>query len=67
MNWKELFPLPVPRPAQEQAIEFALKELYENGKDCVVLELGLGIGKSAIAATLANYVALNPFATDEHR
>lgn len=65
MNWREHFPLPTPRPAQVAAIEFALKELYENDKDCIVLELGLGIGKSAVAATLANYVALNPFGKDD--
>lgn len=64
-DWKSLFPLATPRLAQEQAIEFALKQLYEEGKDCVVLELGLGVGKSAVAATIARYIESNAFGQED--
>lgn len=64
-DWKSFFPLAAARAPQEQAIDFALKALYEDDKDCVVLELGLGVGKSAIAATLARYVEVNPFGQEE--
>lgn len=64
-DWKSLFPLSAPREPQERAIEFALKALYEDGKDCVVLELGLGVGKSAVAATIARYVEINPYGFEE--
>lgn len=64
-SWTSYFPLPQPRPAQTQAIDFALRELYDNDKDCVVLELGLGVGKSAVAAAIAGYVADHPFGHED--
>lgn len=50
------FPFDSIRPEQEQAIQFAI-DAYEKGKRYIVLELGTGVGKSAIAVTLAKYFA----------
>lgn len=64
-DWSSFFPLPAPRPDQIRAIDFALEELYDNGKSCIILACALGIGKSAIAATIAGYVAANPFELED--
>lgn len=53
-HWKKYFPFPSIRSEQEQAIDFALKS-WESGKKFVVLELGTGVGKSAIAMAIARY------------
>ena len=50
------FPYPSTRPAQEKAIEFALKS-YDEGKRFVIIEAGTGVGKSAIGLTIAKTIA----------
>jgi ATP-dependent DNA helicase DinG len=47
------FPYPVPRPEQEQAINFALDTFLKSNKKFAILECGTGVGKSAIGLTLA--------------
>ena len=45
----------LPRPGQEEIIDeiiYAIDEGYTN----IILEAGTGIGKSAIATTIANYM-----------
>lgn len=54
------FPFQTPRKEQLTAIEFALDAFLVQNKRFVVLELGTGVGKSAIALTIAKYLhALN--------
>ncbi len=48
------FPYKNIRPAQEEAINFAIDE-FEKGKKYVIIEAGTGVGKSAIAWTISNY------------
>ena len=50
------FPFPKIRKEQAKAIEFAI-DSYESGKRFVTLELGTGVGKSAIGITIARYLA----------
>ena len=54
-NWKNCFPFPEPREDQEKCIQFALEQFFIHDKDYVVIEAGLGIGKSAIGMTIANF------------
>ena len=54
-DWKPFFPYASPRPGQEEAINEIL-DCFESGKKYFVLEAGTGIGKSAIATTVASYV-----------
>jgi len=49
------FPFPKIRKEQAKAIEFAI-DSYESGKRFVVLELGTGVGKSAIGITISRYM-----------
>jgi ATP-dependent DNA helicase DinG len=49
------FPFSSARKEQKRAIEYAL-DAYESGKKYVVLELGTGVGKSAIGVTIARYM-----------
>lgn len=58
-DWRKYFPLPSPRPEQEKAIDFIINQLYVQNKDYVTAELGTGVGKSAIAVTLARWVHEN--------
>jgi len=60
-NWKDYFPFAEPRIEQIAAINFVLEQLYDADKNVIVLDLGLGIGKSAIATTVARYVCDHPF------
>jgi ATP-dependent DNA helicase DinG len=53
-HWKPYFPFSDVRKEQSEAIDFAI-DAYSKGKKVVVLELGTGVGKSAIAMTLARY------------
>jgi Rad3-related DNA helicase len=55
-DWIQFFPLPEPRPSQVEAINFSLEELTRSNKKVVVLELGCGVGKSAIGLTIARYI-----------
>ncbi len=54
-DYVRYFPFPKIRKEQEQAIEFAI-DAYESGKQFVALELGTGVGKSAIGITIARYL-----------
>jgi ATP-dependent DNA helicase DinG len=49
------FPFQKIRKEQREAIEFAI-DAYESGKNQVILELGTGVGKSAIGVTIARYL-----------
>lgn len=51
------FPFPSVRDEQRRAIEFALDVFLNQKKRFVILELGTGVGKSAIGITLARYLA----------
>lgn len=55
LDWRGYFPLPVVRPEQATALDF-ICEQYANDKKFVVAELGTGVGKSAIAVTLARWL-----------
>lgn len=54
-DWIKYFPLKIPRPEQIKSINFIL-EKFNAGKKFVILEAPLGIGKSAIAVTISNYL-----------
>ena len=54
-NWKGYFPYPEVRPGQEKAINEII-DSFESGKRYFILEAGTGVGKSAIASTVATYV-----------
>ena len=54
-EYVKYFPFEKIRKEQSQAIEFAI-DAYESGKKFVVLELGTGVGKSAIGITIARYM-----------
>lgn len=51
------FPFDEIRPNQVEAIEFTLDKVLKEGKKFVILELGTGVGKSAIAVAVAKYWA----------
>ena len=54
-DWIKYFPLKTPRPEQIKSINFILDK-FNSGKKFVILEAPLGIGKSAIAVTISNYL-----------
>jgi len=54
-SYDQYFPYPHIRKEQRTAIEFAINE-YEAGKKCVILELGTGVGKSAIGICVSRYL-----------
>lgn len=55
LDWRPFFPLDQPRAEQAKAIEFVIEQLVGKGSNYVVMELGTGVGKSAIAITLAKW------------
>jgi len=55
--YEPYFPFSTIRKEQRQAIDFALDAFLNQGKRFVILELGTGVGKSAIGVTLARYLA----------
>ena len=55
-DWKPFFPYPTIRPGQKEAIDQIL-DAFEGGKRTFVLDAGTGVGKSAIAVTVARYLA----------
>lgn len=57
VDYARLFPFERVRDEQRRAIEFALDAFLSQGKRFVILELGTGVGKSAIGITLARYLA----------
>ena len=54
-DWRPCFPLHEPREQQVTALNF-ITEQYLAGNELVVSELGTGVGKSAIAITLATWL-----------
>ena len=58
-DWRSVFPLLHPRPEQEQALDYIIDQFYNQDVNYVVTELGTGVGKSAIAVTLARWLAQN--------
>ena len=54
-DWMKYFPFKVPRKEQVESINFILDKFNSKTK-FVVLEAPLGIGKSAIAITVSNYL-----------
>lgn len=54
-DYKKYFPFEKIRKEQQASIEFAI-DAYESGKRFVILELGTGVGKSAIGITIARYM-----------
>jgi len=55
-DWIGFFPFKSPRVEQEDAINFILNAYIHDGKRFVIADLGTGIGKSAIAVTVARYL-----------
>lgn len=58
-DWIGFFPFEAPRVEQEDAINFILNAYIHDGKRFVIADLGTGIGKSAIAVTVARYMDAN--------
>jgi ATP-dependent DNA helicase DinG len=56
-DWRSCFPFPTMRKMQEDAINFALDAFIDKDKKFVVLEMGVGCGKSAVGVCIANYIA----------
>ena len=54
-DYAQFFPHAKIRDVQRTAIEFII-DAYESGKRYVIAELGTGLGKSAIALTIARYL-----------
>ena len=55
-DWAKHFPYDNIRPDQEQTINFVLDSFLNDNKKFVILEAATGIGKSAIAITVAKYL-----------
>lgn len=55
-HWIKFFPFASPRKEQEDAINFALDEFIDKNVKYVCMDLGTGLGKSAIAVTIARYL-----------
>lgn len=58
-DWIHHFPFPTVRQEQEDAINTILTQFYSLGKNAVIAELGTGVGKSAIALTVARWINEN--------
>lgn len=56
-DWIKFFPFKEPREQQRKTIDYVLEQLIDNNKKFVCLDLGCGIGKSAIAITISRYLA----------
>lgn len=50
---KKFFPYSSIRDQQQEAIDFALRSIKEEGKKFIIIEAGTGVGKSAIGLTVA--------------
>jgi Rad3-related DNA helicase len=55
-DWEGFFPFSAPRQEQVDAINFILNSFLSQGKRFVIADLGTGVGKSAIAVTVARYL-----------
>jgi Rad3-related DNA helicase len=58
-SWLKYFPLDDPRPEQSQAISFAIDAFVAKKKRFVILEMGVGCGKSATGIAIAEYMNAN--------
>jgi Rad3-related DNA helicase len=58
-DWIKHFPYAEPRPEQIELINFALNAFINENKEYVILEAGVGLGKSVIAVTIAKYLNAN--------
>ena len=58
-DYIKYFPYKEIRDQQRSAIDFALDAFVNKNKRFVILELGTGVGKSAIAMTIARYMTEN--------
>lgn len=59
-DWLKYFPFPSgPRKTQSEVISFALNTFLVDQKRFCILECPTGVGKSAIAVTIARYLAAN--------
>jgi len=56
-DYARFFPFTQVRPHQARAIEFALDTFISSGKRFCVLELPVGVGKSATGLTIARYLS----------
>lgn len=56
-NWQQFFPFENYREAQERSINFAIENFIDNDKRFVIMELGTGVGKSAIGVCTSRYVS----------
>jgi Rad3-related DNA helicase len=56
--WQKYFPYTSPRDQQDEAINKILNA-FQDGKKYFALEAGTGVGKSAIAATVAQFLIHN--------
>jgi Rad3-related DNA helicase len=56
LDWRPYFPLPNPRPEQERALDYIVEQLVGQGVNYVIAELGTGVGKSAVAVTVARWM-----------
>ena len=61
-DWRDSFPFESPREQQITAVDHAL-ETFDLGRRFEMLEMGVGCGKSAVAATLAHYSARHSVTT----
>jgi len=59
VSWRKYFPYPSVRPEQERALDFICEKI-EAGEKAIILEAGTGVGKSALAATLAGWMTQKP-------
>jgi len=55
-NYQQYFPYNNIRPAQDEAIQFAIDAFEKKSKRFVIIEAGTGVGKSAIGFTVARYL-----------
>lgn len=56
-DYEKFFPFKTIRKEQQIAIEFALDAFLKDNKKFVILNLGVGVGKSATGITIARYLA----------
>jgi len=62
---ENIFPHPSIRLQQQDAIDFILKKFSEN-KKYVILEAGTGVGKSAIAYTVSEFLRRHTLCNDQY-
>ena len=61
-EWIDSFPFERPRQQQIDAIDHAIAT-FDRGQQFQLVEMGVGCGKSAVAATLAHWTARNTLST----